>query len=197
MDTGPGYNSKRQEAVETFTAMLGTPLGEKIAQVADDVIVRQMDVPGADVIADRLAAANPLSKIDEDSDVPPQAQMQIQAMQQQIQQMQQALQAAQTEIKMRQSIEQMRQDGATQREHLKAAASVHIEDAENQAWMRDVDEREATKRHDTQVRSTTALSVAEINAFRELLKTRVDNAHDLAKLERKGNEEEQEVASSY
>ena len=86
MDTGPGYNSKREEAVDIFTEMLGTPLGEKIAAVADDVIVRNLDVPGADVIADRLAAANPLAQIDEESDIPPGVQMKIKQMQAQLQQ---------------------------------------------------------------------------------------------------------------
>jgi hypothetical protein len=48
--------------------LLGTPLGEKIAAVADDIIVRQMDFNGSDIVADRLAAANPLAQIDEERD---------------------------------------------------------------------------------------------------------------------------------
>jgi hypothetical protein len=53
MQTGPGYNSRRQESVQTLMQILDTPLGEKIAAVADDIIVRQMDFNGADVVADR------------------------------------------------------------------------------------------------------------------------------------------------
>ncbi len=48
MDTGPGYNTKRQEAFEVFSQMMQGPLGEKLAQVADDLIVRQLDVAGAE-----------------------------------------------------------------------------------------------------------------------------------------------------
>src|SRR5277367_2268337 len=48
MDTGPGYQTRRQEATDQTTALLGTPLGEKIVQVADDLVMRNMDIPGAE-----------------------------------------------------------------------------------------------------------------------------------------------------
>jgi phosphoglycerate kinase len=66
--------------------LLDTPLGEKVAQVGDDLVVREMDFPGADVLADRMAAANPLSQIDEKSDIPPKVQIQIKSLQAQLQQ---------------------------------------------------------------------------------------------------------------
>jgi hypothetical protein len=103
MDTGPGYDTLRKEGTVAMMQLLDTPLGEKVAATADDVVVREMDFPSADVIADRLAAANPLSQIDEKSDVPPQAQMQIKGLQQTVQKLQTELQAATNEIKSRQS----------------------------------------------------------------------------------------------
>jgi hypothetical protein len=60
MDTGPGYDTRRQEGVAAMMELLNTPLGEKVAQSSDDLIVRNMDFPGSDAIADRLAAANTL-----------------------------------------------------------------------------------------------------------------------------------------
>ncbi len=33
--------------------LLGTPLGEKVAMTSDDLVLRSMDFPGADLIADR------------------------------------------------------------------------------------------------------------------------------------------------
>jgi hypothetical protein len=63
-----------------------------------------------------LAAANPLSKIDEKSDMPPQAQMTIATLQKQLQEAQQLLQQAGMEIKFKQGIEKMKQDGETKRE---------------------------------------------------------------------------------
>ena len=90
MDTGPGYNSKRIEAVETMM-----PLFQKDPQlmnIAGDLFIRNMDFPGADTIADRLATMNPLAQIDEKSDIPPRVQMALKQSQEQVKQMQQQLQ---------------------------------------------------------------------------------------------------------
>jgi hypothetical protein len=133
--------------------LLDTPLGEKIAAVADDVIVRQMDFNGADVVADRLAAANPLAQIDETSEIPPQAQMMIKGLQQQVQKMGQALQAAGVELKFGIEKEQIKQDGETKRTLLTT----------DHEGARHRDDR-ATKRHDTETRALTAQNVAEIAA---------------------------------
>lgn len=169
MDIGPGYDTKRQEAVDTFTAMLGTPLGEKLAQIADDVIVRQMDVPGADIIADRLAAANPLSKIDEESDIPPQVQMQLQQMQSQLQQMQQQLQQAEQIIKTRSDLEQMKQDNENKREHMRLTVRAHDVETRANTELQRQNIDDAAWRHDVEVKSQTALSVSEIKAIADLL----------------------------
>jgi hypothetical protein len=69
METGPGYNSKRQEAVDSMMGMLSAD--PTLMQTAGDLIFRNMDFPGADIIADRLATLNPLSQVDEKSPVPP------------------------------------------------------------------------------------------------------------------------------
>ncbi len=158
MDTGPGYNSKRQEAVTVFTEMLKTPLGEKIAMVADDVIVRQLDVPGADVIADRLAAANPLAQIDDKSEIPPQAQMMIKSLQQKLEEAGKIIQEQGLEIKFRHGLEDKKQEGATRRELMKETNKTHVEEMKND-----------TKQHDVEARALTAQNVAEINAMVKLM----------------------------
>lgn len=158
MDTGPGYNSKRQEAVAIFTEMLGTPLGEKIAMVADDLIVRQLDVPGADTIADRLAAANPMAQIDDKSDIPPQAQMMIKGLQQKLEEAGKIIQEQGLEIKFRHGLEDKKQEGATRRELMKETNKTHLEER-----------KDATKQHDVEARALTAQNVAEINAIVKLL----------------------------
>ena len=56
MDTGPGYQSKRQEAVEAMMPMIST--NQELFNLAGDLVFRNMDFPGAEVIADRLAANN-------------------------------------------------------------------------------------------------------------------------------------------
>ena len=105
MDTGPGYQTRRQESTDQVTALLKTPLGEKIVAVADDLVMRNMDIPGANAIADRMAAANPLSQVDEQSDVPPAVQMQIKQLQKQLGDLQHQNMALELEIKSKKSIE--------------------------------------------------------------------------------------------
>jgi hypothetical protein len=56
-------------------------------------VFRNMDFPGADTIADRLAAVNPMSQVDEKSDIPPQVQMQLMASQKMVADLQQQIAA--------------------------------------------------------------------------------------------------------
>jgi hypothetical protein len=182
MDTGPGLTTKRQEAVAALMPLLGN--NDQLMNVAGDLIFRNMDFPGADIIADRLAAANPMAQIDSESEIAPQVQMKLQQQDATIKQLEQQLQAAGMELKTRAGIEQMKQDGATRRELMKQTSAVHIENQENDAWM-----------EDTHVKAQVALSVAEINAFRELLKTGINNRADLEVLNRTVEEEETELTT--
>lgn len=183
METGPGYNSRRQEAVANLMQLLETPLGEKVAQVADDIIVRQMDFNGSDVVADRLAAANPLSQIDEESDVPPQAQMMIKGLQQQLQKALQALQQAGIEIKYKAGIQQMKEEGATKRTLIQSTGKAH-----------DTETMGATKRHDTEMRAVTAQNVAEIDGLVALLLKHVDTKHLEIEIAQRDREQQAKAA---
>jgi len=75
-----------------------------------------MDFPGADVIADRLAAMNPLAQIDEKSDIPPQVQMELAQAKKAVQDMQNQMAAMQLAMKQRADIEGVKQQAETQRE---------------------------------------------------------------------------------
>ena len=123
METGPGYNSKRQEAVDSMISMLGVDPG--LMQQAGDLIFRNMDFPGADIIADRLAAANPLAQVDDKSDIPPQAQMLIAQGQATIQQLQQQLQAEAMDKKYRATVQQQVQESETAREQMRIEADAN------------------------------------------------------------------------
>jgi hypothetical protein len=95
-----------------------------IWQVAGDKMIRAMDWPDADEIADRVARTIPAEIRDDPNDqgqqqLPPQVQQVLQQAQQQIQQMQQALQEAQSgmdkaklDAHVKVQIEQMRIDSA-------------------------------------------------------------------------------------
>jgi hypothetical protein len=146
MDTGPGYSTKRQEAVTAMLPLLGK--NEQLMQVAGDLIFRNMDFPGADVIADRLAAANPLANIDElAADIPPAVQMRMKQQAAQIQQLTQQLQQAGMVIKDRRDIKQMEEEGETKRELMRVTAKAH-----------DIEMRDATTRQDVETRAQTAMA---------------------------------------
>jgi hypothetical protein len=174
METGPGYNSKRQEAVDSMMGMLAAD--PTLMQTAGDLIFRNMDWPGADIIADRLATINPLSQVDEKSPIPPQVQMQLAQSKQQMQQMGQQIQQLQMMIKQRQDIEQVKQDSETKRELMRQTAKAH-----NTETMAEV------KVNDQNTRAVTSQNKIEIEAIMELLLHHMDTARlnqEIAKRDR-------------
>jgi multidrug efflux pump subunit AcrB len=105
--TGPGYATKRQEALEAMAQLLqGNP---QLWQVAGDLFVKNMDWPGAQEMAKRFAKTiDP--KITSEADESPAlqaAQQQIQAMGQEMEQMYQMIQNAAKSIEAQ---EQRRKD---------------------------------------------------------------------------------------
>lgn len=96
--TGPSFTSRRMEAVEAMTQM--TQANPQLWQVIGDLLVKNMDWPGADDMAKRLKLTllpQVQQEVDKDEgqpEVPPQIQQAMQQMQEQGQQMQQALQNA-------------------------------------------------------------------------------------------------------
>ena len=156
MDTGPGYNSKRQEAVESMLPILAAD--PSLMQSCGDLVFRNMDWPGADVIADRLAAANPLAQIDEHSDIPPQVQMQLAQGKKQVEELQQQLQSMQLMVKQRQDIEQVKQDNENKRKLMDVTARAH-----NTETMAEV------KVNDQNTRAITSQNKTELDAIVQLL----------------------------
>ena len=171
MDTGPGYNTKRQEAFDAFTQILQGALGEVVAKVGADLVVRTIDAPGMDTLADRLEASNPMAQIDDKSDIPPKAQMMIKGLQQQVQQMGQQLQQAGIILKSRQDVEEIRSHTTLLSEQIRQKG--------------DREEREVTraqKQHDTETYALTAQNVAEINGLVKLLTSRTEHGQRLREM---------------
>lgn len=163
MDTGPGFNSKRMEAVNAMLPMIGS--NQELFNIAGDLVFRNMDFPGADVIADRLAAANPLAQIDEKSDIPPQVQMQLAQAQKMLQEKDQLIQSLQLDAKYRQSVAQIKDDGDTKRKLMDVTARAH-----NTETMAEV------KVHDQNTRAITSQNKIEIEAITDLLLHNMDTA---------------------
>lgn len=87
--TGPSYATKRQEAVDiTMTLMNTMP---QVGNLVADILVRNMDIPGAEEIEDRLAAMLPEGMIDLDR-LPPKRRQKVEMRQQAQQQAQQMAQ---------------------------------------------------------------------------------------------------------
>jgi hypothetical protein len=100
--TGPSFNTKRVEAVEAMTAM--TQANPSLWGVIGDQLVKNMDWPGAEEMAERLKLTlippvqAMLNKDEGEPEVPPQMQQAMEQMKQQIQQMGQALENADVQV---------------------------------------------------------------------------------------------------
>ena len=99
--TGPGYATKRQEALEGMAQLLqGNP---ELWKVAGDLFVKNMDWPGAQEMAKRFAKTiDPklLSNVDENPALQA-AQQQIEAMGHEMEQMHQMIQNVNKSVEMR------------------------------------------------------------------------------------------------
>jgi hypothetical protein len=167
MDTGPGYETKRIEGAETLMQLLGTPLGEVVAQKGADLVLRGLDTAYSEELADRLIVAIPeeLEKaIDGMSD---RAKNIIRSLQAQVTQVSQQLQAAQQDIK----------HGLTKTLH-QEATKLQIEQSRDQRAEKDTHTDAFTKLEDTHTRAHTAIAVAEINKAGDLIGKHVDAKYD-------------------
>jgi hypothetical protein len=159
MDTGPGYNSKRQQAVE---AMLPLMAQNEVFQVAGDLMFRNMDFPGADVIADRLAAMNPLAQIDEKSEIPPKVQMMIMQLQKTVQDQQNQMAAMGLDIKYKGTVESIKQDGETKRELMRSMAKAHNTETMAEVRVNDQNTRSITSQNKMEIEAIVKLLLANM-----------------------------------
>ncbi|MGZ3770068.1 MAG: portal protein [Bdellovibrio sp.] len=101
VETGPSYATKRQEALASMIEL--TRSYPKVAEVAGDLMVKNMDWPGSPEIAERLKKTLPPGLADDPKQqpVPPEAQAKMQQMDQMIQQLTAQLNQASDQIKMK------------------------------------------------------------------------------------------------
>lgn len=161
MDTGPGYDSKREEGAENMIQLMGIPaLAEIVVKTAPDLLFRSIDHPYMQELADRLSAATPegLKKVMEG--LPSRARSIVNALGNENTALKQQLEQVQTDLK----------NGITAT-HLMATTKAH--DTETVA---------ATKRHDTETRAATSLGVAAIGAASRLIDSRAERDHSTNQL---------------
>lgn len=172
MDTGPGYDTKRQEGAENLLKFLS--IDPEAMKSCADIALRMMDYPGAQEMADRLAMANPLAQIDKQipEDMDPEARQmlaqamgQVQMLKQQVQQLTQEKQAKVFGV-------QEREQAVTQREmaltHVREQAETH------RLHVRELGEHERaelkahTQRSDTESKNQTSLHETLIDATTDM-----------------------------
>jgi len=163
MDTGPGYDTKRQEGAESMIALMATPMGKEVAQKGADIVLRTFDWPGADALADRMMPMTPDNIKETVKDLPKKAQGIVQAMAGHIQQLEAKVQEQATEIKYKTAIEH----GWMQVEREKTKERQSADVANNE-----------TKQIDTHVRAITAHNVAEIQAGAEIMGKHQDAGYE-------------------
>lgn len=189
MDTGPGYATKREEGAEQMVEMLGTPLGQMIADKAGDIVMRKMDWDGADEIADRLMVDNPEGMDKAMKELPKQAQSIIGALQQRLTQAQNQIQQMGLELKYAGDIKKMQDEGQTRRTLITTTGHAH--DTERRAdsddlnsqrdfhgWQSEVDKNVKAKIDVAEINRATQLDVAEIKVGGSLLNTHAEAAHE-------------------
>jgi hypothetical protein len=163
MDTGPGYETKREEGAQNMINLLQVQaLAEIIAKTGPDLVFRSIDHPYMQELADRLMAQNPegLKKVLQG--LSSRARALVQSMASQIQQLQQQLQQTTQDLKL----------GLT-KTHMETTVKAH-----------DIEEDNATRRADAQLRHRTALAVEEIRAGGKILDTHAKAGHEARAQER-------------
>lgn len=179
VDTGPDYQSKREQSVESMLSLLTTPLGEMVAQNAGDVMIRNMDFPSADMVADRLSAMIPAAMIDAElENVPEEARGIIAGLIQKNKQLMQQNMSLSMELHTKSGIEQMKQQGETQRIAMKEQGANQREAMKTDTKQKDTEVKAHTSIFDTHVKSVTARDVAEIHAAGQMMNSHLDNKYE-------------------
>jgi hypothetical protein len=158
MDTGPGYETKRQEAMAAMTDLMKTPMAEVVVKTSPDVVLRNMDFEGAEEMANRALPLSPEGMDKAIKELPKNAQAIVTALQQQLKNTTDALQHAQLELKYKTSTELGWMHVEREKSHLQAE----------------------TKVHDTQIKADTSIKTAEISAGAQLLNAHVEAEHEKA-----------------
>jgi hypothetical protein len=168
MDTGPGYETKREEGAENLINLLSIPaLAEIIAKQGPDLVFRSIDHPYMQELADRLVAQTPEGLKDVLESMPSRARALIQSMATQIQGLQQKLQQTEMDLK----------NGIT-KAHLAATVKAHDVEESNKTKRLDTLSRDQTKVETTKLQIEGKLRDTEIDATGKLLDTHLHGHYD-------------------
>lgn len=174
MDTGPGYDTKREEGAENLISLMQIPaLAEMVAKMGADLVFRSIDHPYMQELADRVMAANPegLQKIIEG--LSGRAKSIVQALFNEVQALKQQNQALTQDLK-----------GGITKAHLAAEVKAHDVEESNKTKRMDIESRKDTALTVQASKSQTALAVEEVKAGSSLLNTHAEAKHHQEAAER-------------
>jgi hypothetical protein len=137
VSVGRSFQTQREEDLALLQTMLEVG-GEALAPAIMPYVAESMDGPMGGKVAAVLRKLNPqvaAAEQDDDAEIPPAAQAQIQQMQQQMQQMGQALQQATQEIKTRAQQQQMQSQADLQMKKMELESKFRSETMKLQAEM--------------------------------------------------------------
>ena len=188
ISTGPSYQTKRQEAVQSMLSLISSV--PQLMAVIGDLLVGNMDWPGAQKIAERLKKALPPQFQDDAKaalkGLPPEVQQQIAQLMQQNQQLQQAVEGMSKDLEGGISAKQM-----------------ELESKERIAFAQDETERERIKLEWAKVQATIisaqvsakeAGAQAEADRAVQMIGQQMDQAHEFAMSE-VGHQQAQEIGA--
>ncbi len=180
IDTGPSYQTMRQEAADRMIQM--TQANPALMQVAGDLVVEAQDFPMSDKLADRLRKTIPPQLLDDQKQqIPPQIQQQMQQMQQVGEQLHQALQAADAEVEKLKSGQEF--DMAKLREQItsaeRIAAAKHQVDIQLATLQAQADItmeqiKAGTSAANTADNNDTKRAIADLNAVESLIVAHIE-----------------------
>jgi Phage P22-like portal protein len=167
VSVGPSYQTKRQEAVATQMDLLKT-LPPQVAMNIADLTVRNMDIPQANEIADRLKKMLP-PNLQEDDDDPKTQLIKAQAQLQQLSQQHQLL------AKVAQEQAQVIKD-----KQIEAQGKVQIEQAKGSVQMQIAKMNNDTKLAVAEVMTQAQSSAERLTFVKDVLTEMHGDAHELA-----------------
>jgi hypothetical protein len=177
VEAGVSFSTKREEAANSMMEMVKT--NPQIMGIAGDLIVKSMDWPGAEQLAERLEMMLPpnLQKPKEGQpQMPPEIQMQLQQSQQMIQQLDQTIQQMSAELEKK-DIEQRKLqidefNAQTQRLKVQGELELKVEEMfkEQQQDTTEMDKAEL----DAQVKLVTLEKTIEANRELKAIELRAD-----------------------
>jgi hypothetical protein len=194
VEAGPSYKTQRQESSEALMSFVKA--FPPAAAVAGDLIVKAIDVPDADVLAERLKLTLPpavqqaeAAKAKGGKAPDPQAMAEIQKLQQQLQL------ATETMQKMHEKVQEL-ESGAAQKmqaAHLDAQVRGKIAQAESQAAITKAQADANATFHIEQLKAEKAIEAAHIDAAKAIEIAKIQRATKL-EIEQMSGEVKLEIA---